>query len=75
MRQLTTLPCLLLSPFKKSHRLAGGDAQFILGGRLVATIRCEVHAVIRFLNGKGVKLIEIYRQLTEVYIEACTDVK
>lgn len=42
---------------------------------LAATARCEVRAVIRFLNAKGVKPIEIHRQLTEVYGESCMDVK
>jgi len=42
---------------------------------LAAPARCEVRAVIRFLNAKGVKPIEIHRQLTEVYGESCMDVK
>jgi len=42
---------------------------------LSAPARCEVRAVIRFLNAKGVKPIEIYRQLTEVYGESYMDVK
>lgn len=29
--------------------------------------KCEVRSVIRFLNAKGVRPIEIYRQITEVY--------
>ena len=32
---------------------------------LAAPARCEVRAVIRFLNVKGVKPIEIHRQLTD----------
>ncbi|XP_029657317.1 uncharacterized protein LOC115231436 [Octopus sinensis] len=35
------------------------------------TAECEV----RFLNAKGIKPIEIHRQLTEVYDEWCMDVK
>jgi len=42
---------------------------------LAAPTRCEVRAVIRFLNAKGVKPIEIHHQLTEVYGESCMDVK
>jgi len=42
---------------------------------LAAPARCEVRAVIRFLNAKGVKPIEIHCQLTEVYGESCMDVK
>ena len=42
---------------------------------LAAPARCEVRAVIRFLNVRGVKPIEIHRQLTEVYGESCMDVK
>lgn len=42
---------------------------------LNATAKCEVHAVILFLNGKGIKLVEIHCQLTEVYGQSCTDVK
>ena len=42
---------------------------------IAATARCEVRAVIRFLNTKGVKPIQIHRQLTEVYGESCMDVK
>ena len=37
--------------------------------RLVATAKCEIRAVIRFLNAKKVAPIEIHRQLTEVYGE------
>lgn len=39
------------------------------------TAKCEVRAVIRFLNAKGTEPIEIHRQLTEVYGESCMDVK
>ena len=42
---------------------------------LAVPARCEVQSVIRFLNAKGVKPIEIHRQLTEVDGESCTDVK
>jgi len=42
---------------------------------LAAPAKCEVRAVIRFLNAKGVNPIEIHRQLTEVYGESCMDVK
>lgn len=42
---------------------------------LNATAKCEVRAVIRFLNAKGVEPIEIHRQLTEVYGQSCMDVK
>jgi len=42
---------------------------------LAAPARCEVRAVIRFLNAKGVKPIEIHRQYTKVYGESCMDVK
>ncbi|XP_039602163.1 histone-lysine N-methyltransferase SETMAR-like [Polypterus senegalus] len=42
---------------------------------LNATAKCEVCAVIRFLNAKGVKPVEIHRQLTEVYGQSCMDVK
>jgi hypothetical protein len=42
---------------------------------LAAPARCEVRAVIRVLNAKGVKPIDIHRQLTEVYGESCMDVK
>ena len=42
---------------------------------LAAPARCEVRAVIRFLNAKDLQPIEIHRQLTEVYGESCMDVK
>jgi len=42
---------------------------------LAAPAWCEVRAVIRFLNAKGVKPIKIHRQLMEVYGESCMDVK
>ncbi|KAF2890947.1 hypothetical protein ILUMI_15226, partial [Ignelater luminosus] len=42
---------------------------------LGATARCKVRAVIRFLNEKGVKLIEVKHQLEEVYGKSCMDVK
>ena len=42
---------------------------------LRVTAKCEVRAVIRFLNAKGTEPIEIHRQLTEVYGESCMDVK
>jgi len=42
---------------------------------LDAPARCEVRAVIRFLNAKCVKPIEIHRQLMEVYGDSCKDVK
>lgn len=41
---------------------------------LAATAQCDLRAVIRFLNEKGVKPIENHRQLTEVYGETCMDV-
>ncbi len=31
------------------------------------TTDCEIHAVIRFLNAKGVKTVEIHHQIWEVY--------
>jgi len=42
---------------------------------LVATAKCEISAVIRFLNAKKVAPIEIHRQLTEVYGEKCMSVQ
>lgn len=42
---------------------------------LVATAKCEIRAVIRFLNAKKVAPIEIHRQLTEVYGEKCMSVQ
>ena len=42
---------------------------------LAAPARCEVRAVIQFLNAKGVIPIGIHRQLTEVYGESCMDAK
>lgn len=42
---------------------------------LDVTAKCEVRAVIRFFNAKGVEPIEIHRQLKEVYGESCMDVK
>ena len=48
---------------------------FVMELPLAAPARCEVQAVIRFLNAKGVKPIEIHRQLMEVYGESCMDVK
>jgi len=42
---------------------------------LAAPARCEFRAVILLLNAKGVKPIEIHRQLTEVYEESCMDFK
>uniref|UniRef100_A0A0L8GRI7 Uncharacterized protein n=1 Tax=Octopus bimaculoides TaxID=37653 RepID=A0A0L8GRI7_OCTBM len=44
-------------------------------GRIYATAKCEVRAVIRFLNAKGIKPIEIHRQLTEVCGEKCRNIK
>ncbi|CAK9809161.1 Mariner Mos1 transposase [Anthophora quadrimaculata] len=41
----------------------------------VATAKCEVRAVIRFLNAKGEKPSEIHRQLKEVYGESCMNIK
>lgn len=41
---------------------------------LKVTAKSEVRAVIKFLNAKGVKLIEIY-QLREVYGQSCMEVK
>ena len=48
---------------------------FVMELPLAAPARCEVQAVIRFLNAKGVKPIEIHRQLTEVYGQSCMDFK
>ncbi|XP_064479391.1 histone-lysine N-methyltransferase SETMAR-like [Ornithodoros turicata] len=42
---------------------------------LDATAKCELRAVIRFLNAKGVQPIEIHRQLVEVYGGSCMGVK
>ncbi|CAK9798990.1 Protein GVQW3 [Anthophora plagiata] len=49
--------------------------QFVMELPFGATAKCEVRAVIRFLKAKGVKPIEIHRQLKEVYGESCMDVK
>uniref|UniRef100_A0A0L8HBL5 Mos1 transposase HTH domain-containing protein n=1 Tax=Octopus bimaculoides TaxID=37653 RepID=A0A0L8HBL5_OCTBM len=40
-----------------------------------AITKCEVRTVIRFLNTKSIKPIEIHHLLTEVYGESCMDVK
>ena len=37
--------------------------------------KCEVHAVVLFLNAKGIKPIEIHCQSTKVYGKLCMDVK
>jgi len=42
---------------------------------LVATAKCEIRAVIRFLNAKNVAPIEIHQQLTEVYGVKCMSVQ
>ena len=42
---------------------------------LVATAKCEIRAVIRFLNAKKVAAIETHRQLTEVYGEKSMSVQ
>ena len=42
---------------------------------IVATARCEIRAVICFLNAKGVSPIDIHRQLTEVYGDKCIAVQ
>ena len=42
---------------------------------ITKTAKCEIRAVIRFLNAKGTKPIEIHRQLVEVYGESCMDIK
>lgn len=42
---------------------------------IAVTAKCELRAVIRFLNAKGVQPIDIHRQLTEVYGDKCIDVK
>ena len=42
---------------------------------LVATAKCEIRAVIRFLKEKKVAPIEIHRQMTEVYGEKCMSVQ
>jgi len=48
---------------------------FVIEFPFGAIAKCEVCAVIWFLNAKDVKPIEIHRQLTEVYDESCMDVK
>lgn len=40
-----------------------------------ATSKCEVRAVSRFLNTKGIKPLRIHSRLTEVYGQSCIDVK
>lgn len=42
---------------------------------ITKTAKCEIRAVIWFLNAKGTKPIEIHRQLVEVYGESCMDIK
>jgi hypothetical protein len=42
---------------------------------ITTTAECEICAVIRLLNAKGTKPIEIHRQLVEVYGESCMDIK
>ena len=42
---------------------------------LSTTVKCKVHAIIRFLNAIGNTPIEIHHQLTEVYDESCMDIK
>ncbi|KAF7282556.1 hypothetical protein GWI33_002383 [Rhynchophorus ferrugineus] len=39
------------------------------------TVRCEIRSVIRFLNAKKRKPIEIHRQLEEVYGKDCISVQ
>jgi hypothetical protein len=34
---------------------------------IVSPADCEVRAVIRFLSAKGVKLIDIHREICEIY--------
>lgn len=42
---------------------------------IASTARCEIRAVIRFLNAKRVSPIDIHRQLIEVYGENCMSVQ
>ncbi|KAF7270802.1 hypothetical protein GWI33_016260 [Rhynchophorus ferrugineus] len=42
---------------------------------IVVTARCEIRSVIRFLNAKKLKSIEIHRQLEKVYGKACISVQ
>lgn len=42
---------------------------------IAVTARCEIRAVIRFLNAKKLPPVEIHRQLTEIYGEACISVQ
>ena len=78
---LATLLCLLVPPLPNKPLLSPLGRSvlvrqpFVMELPLAAPARCEVRAVIRFLNAKGVKPIEIHRQLMEVYGESCMDVK
>ncbi|UYV74802.1 MRPS12 [Cordylochernes scorpioides] len=42
---------------------------------LSSPAKCELRSVIRFLNAKNNSLVEIHRQLVEVYGEKCMDIK
>ena len=78
---LATQLCSLVPelPNKPSLSLLGRSVlarqPFVMELTLAAPARCEVRAVIRLLNAKGVKRIEIHCQLTEVYGQLCMDVK
>ena len=48
---------------------------FVVEVLLSTTAKCEVRAVIRFLNTKDNTPIKIRHQLTEVYGESCMDIK
>ena len=48
---------------------------FVMELPLSITMKCEVRAVIQFLNAKGNTPTEIDHQLTEVYGETCMDIK
>ncbi|XP_018574826.1 uncharacterized protein LOC108913710 [Anoplophora glabripennis] len=39
------------------------------------TARCEIRAVIRLLHAKKLEPIDIYRQLSEIYVQKCISVQ
>ena len=70
-----------LPPFKSLQNWAHCDAQSWPGSRLrwssplASPTRCELRAVICFLTAKGTTLIDIHRQLGEVYGSVCMNVE
>ena len=67
------------TPSKPAHteigRLVLAWQPFVMELQLSTTAKCEVRAIIRFLNVKVNTPIEIHHQLTEVYGESCMDIK